>query len=45
VLYSVIVGVFDPVTVKVSLDSTNIQHQKLKIDLVEPQVGLCCYVV
>jgi len=44
VLYSVIVGV-DPVTVKVSLDSTNIQHQKLKIDLVEPQVGLCCYVV
>ncbi|KAF6039600.1 DIS3 [Bugula neritina] len=30
--------IFDPVTVKVSLDSTNIQHQKLKIDLVEPQV-------
>ncbi|XP_067948007.1 exosome complex exonuclease RRP44-like [Watersipora subatra] len=30
--------IFDPVTVRVSLDSTNIQHQKLKIQLVSPKV-------
>ena len=30
--------IFDPVTVQVSLDSSNIQHQKLKIQLVEPKV-------
>ena len=30
--------IFDPVTVQVSLDSSNIQHQKLRIQLVEPKV-------
>lgn len=29
---------FDPVTVQISIDSSNIQHQKLQVSLVEPEI-------
>ena len=32
-------NVFDPVTVQISIDSSNIQHQKLSLKLVTPKVG------
>jgi len=31
--------IFDPVTVQISLDSTNVQHQKLKLELISPKVS------
>lgn len=39
--------IFDKVKVKIMLDSTNLQHQKIRMSLVEPQVRpnlhcLCC---
>lgn len=33
---SVVFHSFDPVTVRLSLDSTNIQHEKLTFQLIEP---------
>lgn len=34
----VVLHVFDPVTVKISIDSSNIQHQKLSLKLVKPEI-------
>ena len=34
----VVIRMFDPVTVQVSIDSSNIQHQKLVLKLVHPKV-------
>lgn len=35
---NVVIRMFDPVTVQVSIDSSNIQHQKLVLKLVHPKV-------
>merc|ERR1712014_338188 len=35
----VVFHVFDPVTVQVSLDQSDIQHQKLSLKLVSPQIA------
>lgn len=30
---------FDRIIVKISIDSTNVQHQKMKLQLVEPKIS------
>jgi len=35
---SVVLHVFDPVTVQISIDASNIQHQKLALKLVKPEI-------
>ena len=35
--------VFDPVTVQISIDASNIQHQKLCLKLVQPRVRPVLY--
>ena len=32
--------IFDPVTVQLSLDQSNLQHEKIVLKLVDPQVSL-----
>jgi len=36
----VIFRIFDPVTVQLSLDQSNLQHEKIVLKLVYPQVSL-----
>jgi len=36
----VTLSVFDPVTVQISIDRSNIQHQKLRLQLVKPVVSI-----
>ena len=35
-----VLNVFDPVTVEISIDKTNIQHQKMKLELIKPYVSI-----